>query len=430
MEYSAQILENHLDNAKESKLFKKVFGLAAAGMIIDASDVYMAGAVNSAMLESKFMNLAQSSLFISSGFMGLFLGSLFAGYIGDRFGRKQAYQINLLIFGIATLLGSIAPNIQILTGLRLIAAFGLGAEIVTGYAIVNEFAPTKNRGKWSGAVAIIANLGAPIALMLSLFIIPKFSWRAMFIIVSLLSLVLWSVRRHFPESPRWLISKGRNDEANKIINQLELSGSYQSNNQKSKTKEINHPKYQKALIITSVAISAIMVSQYMFTSWVPTLLVQKGINISHSLEYTMFMMTGAPIGALISTLIIDRIGRKKTIISAFTIGGFLAISYSLNNTTQVTIAIGFLLTMFFYILMASVVGVYASELFQTSKRFRGTGWANAIAKLLTVLTPYLATFAIGKSNPAIIFYVIAILMFIAAITVLTIGPETKKQDLS
>lgn len=430
MESSTQALENRLDNAKESRLFKKVFGLVAAGMIIDASDVYMAGAINTAILDSNFMTLPQSSLFISAGFMGLFLGSLFAGYIGDKFGRKQTYQLNLLIFGIATLLGSIAPNIHILTILRLIATFGLGAEIVTGYAIINEFAPTINRGKWSGTVAIIANLGAPIALLLSLIIIPKFSWRAMFIIVDILSLLLWGARRHFPESPRWLLSKHRNNEANKIINQLELAGSYTQNQKKVQSKNSVALNYKKSLIITLIAISAIMVSQYMFTSWVPTLLVQKGININHSMEYTMFMMTGAPIGALISTLIIDRIGRRKTIITAFGIGGALAIIYSLTNTTGLTITTGFLLTMFLYILMASVVGIYASELFNTNNRFRGTGWANAIAKLLTVLTPYLATFAIGQSNPQIIFYVIAILMFIASITIFFFGPETKQKNLS
>ncbi|WP_395319573.1 MFS transporter [Fructilactobacillus frigidiflavus] len=428
MEQTATQLELRLDNAKESKLFKRVFMLSALGMIIDASDVYMAGAVNTAMINSKFSTLAESSNFISAGFLGLFIGSLFAGYLGDKFGRRTAYQINLLIFGIATILGAFAPNIMVLSILRFIAACGLGSEIITGYAIVNEFAPTKTRGRWSGATAIIANFGAPLALALSLFIIPHYSWRAMFLVVGFLAIILWLARRHFPESPRWLLSKGRTKEAQAIIEQLETAGSYAQENNAS-TKETITISYPRALFISIITVTAILVSLFMFTSWVPTMLLQRGINVAHSLKYTMLMMIGAPIGALIGTILIEKIGRRITIITTFIIGAILAIIYTIITAASGTIAIGFLLTTCFYILMAAAVGVYTPEIFQTPHRFRGMGWAHGTAKFLTILTPYFAAYAIGKTNPAMIFYVITGLFLIAALTIAFAGPETRFKNI-
>lgn len=431
MENKEYILQNRLNTSKESTLFYKVFGLVVAGMMIDASDVYMSSAVNADIIAQHFATLNQGSIFLSAGFLGLFIGSIAAGFIGDLWGRKKAYQLNLLLFGIFTFIGAFSPSIYFLIFFRFIAACGLGAEIVTGYSLINEFAPVKTRGRWSGATAVIANLGAPLALLLATYFIPRYSWRSMFLFIGTAALILWVIRRHFPESPRWLISKGKYTEAEKIISVLELNGSYSdtSDHNAYQMKQSKNPNLKRGLFIATVAVSAVMISQYTFTSWAPTLLIEKGINIVHSLGYSMIMMTGAPVGALIGALLVDWIGRKKTIIPTFVISAILGLIYTQQTNPITIIAIGFLLTMTFYILMASVVGVYVSELFVTDFRFRGAGTANGIAKLLTVLTPYFATWAIQEFSADLIFYLIAIIMLIAAIVVLLFGPETKQQEI-
>ncbi|GAF40511.1 transporter, MFS superfamily [Agrilactobacillus composti DSM 18527 = JCM 14202] len=103
---SDMTLQMRLDTAKETPMFYRVFGLIAGGMILDAGDVYMASAVNTDMLNTGFASMAQSSIFLSAGFLGLFVGSIAAGIIGDFYGRKRAYQVNLLLFGLFTLAGA------------------------------------------------------------------------------------------------------------------------------------------------------------------------------------------------------------------------------------------------------------------------------------------------------------------------------------
>lgn len=119
-EYHKDSLETRLNDARETPLFYKVFALAGAGMILDAADVYMAGAINSTLIQDKFASISQGSFFLSSGFLGLFIGSILAGYIGDFYGRKLSYHFNLLLFGIFTLLSAFAPNMTILIALRFL----------------------------------------------------------------------------------------------------------------------------------------------------------------------------------------------------------------------------------------------------------------------------------------------------------------------
>ncbi|MFC6254577.1 MFS transporter [Secundilactobacillus hailunensis] len=417
-------LETQLNSARETPLFYKVFGLAGAGIMLDAADVYVASAINGAMVASHFATVTQGSLFLSSGFLGLFLGSLISGYIGDFYGRKKSYQYNLLLFGAFTLLAAFAPNMITLIICRLFAATGLGAEIVTSYAVVNEFAPVKRRGHWSGLTAIIANTGAPITLLIATFVIPKFGWRSMFLLLGILAMILWFARRHFPESPRWLLTKGRTQEANAIIKQLTTRGLYDDGELEDKNKSVIHISFAKGLFIAIVAVSATLLCQYTFSTWVPTLLLKRGINIVSSIGFSAIMMLGAPIGCAIGALLVDQTGRKKLIGSAFIAVAILGFAYAYETTTVGILLNGFLLTVTLYILMATVVSIYTNELFETSHRFRGAGIANGVSKLLNVLMPSVVTIVITHFSTVFLFYGIAVIAIIAAAVIFIWGPET------
>lgn len=417
-EQTVDTIVRRVDRTKETKMLHRIVALVAAGMLLDGIDIYMASTVASSSLASHWSTVQQNSYFLSAGFAGLLVGSLLAGFIGDLKGRRVAYQLNLLLFGGFTLLGAFAPNMAFLTICRLGAGIGLGAEIVTGYAMVNEFAPAKTRGRLCAIISLLANSAAPVTMLLCAWIIPRFTWRPMFVAIGVLAGIIWYLRRDIPESPRWLAVHGRYDEADKIVRTLEANGIDETPVEES-SKNAKFRSVGLCLFVALVAVGATNVCQYTFTSWVPTLLVKKGINLSGTLWISTLMLLGAPVGCALSAFLLDRLGRKKVIVPAFVVTAVFGLLYAAQTQQVWAIVVGFILTMSLYVTFSAVIAVYTPELFPTQVRFRCVGIANAFAKLLTVLMPMIVGWMLTTMGSTSIF-----IAAVAAIVVAVFGTET------
>ena len=125
-----QDIISRMDRAHETPMFHRIVTLVAAGMLMDSIDVYIGSAVASSTLATRWSTVAQNSTFMSAGFLGLLVGSLLAGFVGDLKGRRVAYQITAAVWRLH-LPRAFAPNMAVLSLCRLGAGLGLGAEIVT-----------------------------------------------------------------------------------------------------------------------------------------------------------------------------------------------------------------------------------------------------------------------------------------------------------
>src|SRR3984893_3563196 len=144
-----------LDRLPISSFHYRIFWLVGAGMFFDGYDLYVAGGVLAATIQTKFSTLPQNLQFVSLTFLGMTIGSLITGFVGDKYGRRFTYQINLLIFGLASLAAAFAQDMPKLIVCRFIQGLGLGAEIVVGYSTMTEFVPPKTRGRWLAMMAFI-----------------------------------------------------------------------------------------------------------------------------------------------------------------------------------------------------------------------------------------------------------------------------------
>src|SRR5580692_11537294 len=135
---SAQTIESFvsasLDDAKISPLHRRVVALIAAGYFFDVIDFTVFGSLVPFLLKSGFATPAQTAAIGSATIFGLFIGTAGQGEFSDRFGRRFIYQFNLLLFGVFTILGALAPSITLLIVCRFIAGIGLGAEQPLAFA--------------------------------------------------------------------------------------------------------------------------------------------------------------------------------------------------------------------------------------------------------------------------------------------------------
>jgi putative MFS transporter len=429
-----------LDRLPISRFHRRILTLISIGMFFDGYDVYVAASVLGATLHSGFSTLAQNAQFVSVTFMGMMLGSFLTGFLGDRFGRRFTYQANLIIFGLASIVSAFAPNMPTLILLRGIMGIGLGAELVAGYAAMTEFLPPQARGRWCGILNAVVVTSLPISALASALFIPRFGWRIMFVIGGIGALVVWYLRKSMPESPRWLESVGRTEEAEKMLWEIESKFDNlapplpepASAPLISSTRNFASLFGQQLFPRLFVGATVLIVANtliYGFVTWLPTFFVQQGISIASSFKYSFLMSTGAPVGAAIASLTADSVGRKPAIIGASLLTILFGGIYPFIRNPRLLPLGGFLLVVCIYILVALLFAIYIPELFPTDVRMRALGLCNTLGRTATIFTPFLVVFLFRNHGVAGVVALMIVLLVIQILAVHFFGLEPKLRRL-
>jgi len=414
--------------------------LIGAGMFFDGFDIYLAGIVLGATVKSGFSTLAQNGYFVSVTFVGMMLGSFVTGFLGDHFGRRFTYQSNLAIFGFASIAAAFAPSMIILILIQAVIGFGLGAENVVGYSTLTEFVPPQSRGKWLGFMTVFVVTGLPAAALIGTLIIPRLGWRAMFVLGGLGALVVWYLRKKLPESPRWLESVGRAEDAEKLLQTIEaeVARGHSPLPPPAIATTVKHsrdfsslasPAILPRMILGSVSLIVINSLLYGFVTWLPTFFVQQGLSIARSFTYSLIMAIGAPIGSAIGAFTADSWGRKPTIVGASLLTILIGSFYPFITRPITLMAVGFMLIVPIYVLVALLFAVYIPELFPTEIRLRAAGICNTFGRGAIIFTSFIVV-ALFKSHGVggVLGFMIALLV-VEIMVVLTLGVEPKKRRL-
>ncbi|HUH84819.1 MAG TPA: MFS transporter [Stellaceae bacterium] len=384
-----------LDRLPVAPFHYRVFWLIGAGMFFDGYDLYVAAPVLASAAQTHFSTPALNGWFFSLTFLGMTLGSVMAGLLGDRYGRRFTYQFNLMIFGLASLAAAFAPNIYVLNGLRFVMGLGLGAEIVVGYGTMTEFVPPATRGKWMAFMAFIVVSGLPVTALIAYLIVPQFGWRPMFVIAAVGALVVWYLRKSLPESPRWLEASGRTSDAEALLqsieNEVAAGGTLPPPAPATPLPNLGlaslaSPSLLPRMIVGCVTLIVTNALIFGFVTWVPQFFGQQGLGIARSLGYTLVIDGGSLIGCAIGAFSADRFGRRPIIIGASLWTIVFGAVYPFAKDPAVVLAVGFLLFIGIYVLTAILYGVYTSELFPTEVRLRANGICNFFGRGTTIVT--------------------------------------------
>ncbi|CAH2903466.1 MAG: benzoate MFS transporter BenK [uncultured Paraburkholderia sp.] len=434
-----------LDRLPMSGFHRRIMWLIGIGMFFDGFDIYVASTVLGATLKSGFSTLGQNALFVSLTFLGMMLGSLATGFLGDRFGRRFTYQANLAVFGLASLGAALAPNMSVLIACRFVMGLGLGAENVVGYSTLTEFVPPQKRGRLQGLMAVFVVSGLPVAGLIGLLLIPSFGWRAMFVLGGVGALGVWYARKSLPESPRWLDSVGRHDEADVILRRVEAEVTAERGGKPLPAPASTRPgaTTQPALsfaslfsgamlqrmIVGCVTLIVINTLLYGFVTWLPTFFVHQGFSIAKSFGFALVMSLGAPIGSAIGALTADAWGRKPTIIGSSLAAIVFGAMYPFITSPVILPIVGLLLTIPIYVLVALLFAVYVPELFPTEVRLRASGVCNTLGRGATIVTPFIVVSLFGQYGIVGVLAMMIGLLAVQIVVVAWLGVEPTGQRL-
>lgn len=439
-----------LDRLPTSKFHWQIFGMVAFGLLVSWSNA-IGGLILAQLADIGWTNNNISAVFSSLTTAGMFLGALLGGIIGDRFGRRNSYLLFVAIHVISMIVGAMSPNMTFLIITRIVMGFALGALLTTLFACYTEYVPSRNRGTWSSRASFIGNWSYPICSLIAMSIAPLVSpnmnWRVQLIIPAVLSSIVFIiVWKKFPESPRWLESKGRYAEANQILDDIEKSVETSTGKQlqpvessdtlNGSSKEVQIPylnlfkgELLKRVVLGSFVLISMNVIQYTLINWLPTIFLNQGINLKDSVLLNTMSMFGAPIGIFIATFIIDKIPRKVFGIGLLIIIAVLGYVYALQKSMVAISILGFFLIIFVYMYVCYASAVYVPEIWPTAAKLRGSGLANSVGRVSGILAPYGVAYFLNTTGVTGVFMMLGITAIITAVVIGVIGIETRSESV-
>jgi putative MFS transporter len=431
---------NALDEAKISPLHRRVVGLIAAGYFFDVIDFTIFGALVPFLLQSKFATGAEVAAIGSATIFGMFLGTAGQGEFTDRFGRRFIYQFNLLLFGTFTILGAFAPSVTLLIVCRFIAGIGLGAEQPLAFAYAGEYSPKRIRGRILAIVHFIGGacvwpIGTALVLLFGNFATtPEYVWRGVWLLIGVGALIVWVFRFTLPESPRFLATHGRGDEALKVLERLGIKGptepltSDAASNTKSDPIGIVFRMFPVRVVAGMICFTAFFGVAIGLGAWLPNMMNAKGFSITKSLQYTLVMNFAVPCASIFMMYALDKYGRKITSVCAFVAAGLMAIVFANAGTPTELMIAGFIMV-FFVQVAGNSMQIFTSEVFPTNARASGFGLASGVGRLATAfIMPTILWVQTGWGLTTV-FVCLAIMLLIAAAAVTQLGPEARQKSL-
>ncbi|MFZ0058314.1 MAG: MFS transporter [Pseudolabrys sp.] len=431
-----------LDRLPISSFHYRIFWLVGAGMFFDGYDLYVAASVLASTTQTKFSTLPQNLQFISLTFVGMTIGSFVTGFVGDKYGRRFTYQINLLVFGLASIAAAFAQDMNQLIACRFVQGLGLGAEIVVGYSTLTEFVPPESRGRWLSFMAFLVVAGFPVTSILGFLIIPTWGWRPMFIIAGIGSMIVWYLRKNLPESPRWLEAKGRSVEAEALMESIEKEVQAATGPLPAPKPAVAVPQLTAAAMFKPPILQRLLVGSWVlitintlifgFVIFLPQLFLRQGLTIANSLGYTVVLASASLVGCALGAVLSDYIGRRWSIIGAsfLTIAaGWVYSHFNAASDPVIVLAVGAILIVAIYIQTAILFGVYTPELFPTEIRLRANGICNTLGRGATVVSPFVVGYLmVNYQLPGVIWLMIS-LVVVQIIAVYFWGVEPARRSL-
>ncbi|MEG0211588.1 MAG: aromatic acid/H+ symport family MFS transporter [Glutamicibacter sp.] len=410
--------------------------IAAIALIFDGYDLVVFGTIVSTLLADPSqlgqLDEAAAGLLGSYALLGVMVGALSTGAIGDYIGRRKAMITGIIWFSVGMGLTALAPDTLWFGILRFLTGMGVGAIVATAGAVVAEFAPKNRRNYYNAIVYSGVPAGGVLASLLAMVLSDVIGWRGLFLIGALPLLFLLPMAWFkLPESPQWLLSRGRVAEAREVAARtgmlLELPSDADAGQLKAERvgfAALATRRYALPTALLGMMSFAGLLLTYGLNTWMPEIMQQAGYGKSHSLLFLLVLNLAAVFGGLLASVAADRVGPKQVVALTFFLAALAMVLLTLK------LPLGLLLS------LVAVAGVgtigtqvliygFVSNYYHSAARGAGVAWCAGFGRLGGIFGPLLGGVLLSAGvSPGTAFYVFAAVAIVGTL-VTTCVPMTR-----
>ncbi|WP_328634872.1 MFS transporter [Streptomyces sp. NBC_00356] len=423
-------------STKRRRFLTKLCVVIAGGMFIDGFILGSTGVVMPTISKDLGLSSAGEGLIAAAALLGIFLGGPVGGYLADRFGRKSMFTIDLALFLVCSVAQFFVTEAWQLVVVRLVMGLAIGADYSIGWPLLAEFAPARLRGRLLAVqevawyVGYLISYAAGYALIAS----TSVSWTVILGLSTVPTVIVLLLRLGTPESPRWLMSKGRTEEATALASEyLEEEDQRDLHTPAPRTGggfgRLFSPEYRKATIFVSVFWVCNVTPYFAIGAFAPTVLAHLGIK--DGLTGALAINGLVVVGSMVSVLLIERVGRRKLAVPPFWISTVaLVVVAFFSGTSAVLVLVCFLVFSLVNAASTALSGVYPGEVFPTEIRGAGVGFATAVSRVGAAAGTFLLPLSVDSLGTSVTMLLAAAISLIGGIVSHRLAPETKGLTLS
>ncbi|OZI30861.1 MFS transporter [Bordetella genomosp. 10] len=436
-----------LDRLPVSRFHVVVLVVAALSLFFDTLDTVITGFVLATLSPLWGFGTATIGVISAIGLAGYLVGSAVAGFAADHYGRKRMIMLTLVMYSLFSASRGLVGDVWSFAALNFFTWLFVGAESSIVPPYLAELWPTRVRGKLGGWMMGFFALGIAFSPIWALNIIPNLGWRAALFLTLPFAIVVGLMRSGLPESPRWLLRKGRVEEAEAVLRSIErrvgrtLAGAgtqapapapapaaLAEPARAYTARDLLSPRYRKLTLMMWLAWFAEYGVLYTFMTFVPTLLAMEGFTIVKSFQFSIAIYAAVIPGYVVGGYVVDWLDRKPTTVIAFIGTAVFGTLFGLATTSTALMTFGGLMA-FCLALGSTAIYNYTPELYPTEIRATGMGLASAWGRAgAIILLLVFGVFSVLKGK-LFVFVVSDVVLLAAAVVVAIIGPSTKGRSL-
>lgn len=423
----AAALIARLEAVPFSRWHRRARIIVGSATFFDAFDALSLAFVLPVLVRLWQITPAQIGWLIATGYLGQFVGALLFGGLAERYGRVRSVAGATALMSVMSIACAFAGSFATLITLRLIQGIGVGGEMPVAAVYINELSKARGRGRFFLLYELIFPIGLMMTGQIGALLVPVLGWQVMFLIGGLPGLIIALLLLRLPESPRWLIGKGRIEEADRVVREIEMNaGSPQTVEPRTIEPRTGEPRTPESPMRAAELLSNVYRGRtaIVWTLWAAAYFITNGLNnwmpTLYSSIYHLSLAQALRAGTLTNVaqvvvligcaFAIDRIGRRRWTIAGFISGavllgmlGTLAAHSVVSVIVLVTISYGIVGS------VNAVLYLYTPEIYPTRMRAIGTGAATCWLRLASAAGPVLVGYLVTARGTGAVF-----LMFAAA----------------